>query len=231
MAKHWKSDDLVIEIDLPKGERYNFPPCPNDYGPQRMLRSRHESPKLTPGPRGHLGKLASHMPTVPGQHVILSVNTRMGRLTDPLGWKENEPMLDKIGALIKSSPIRDVFATEVRPIRDKEVHLTAIQVATWLEHMRRAVQSYVIRQPDEDEEDRIVHCARVVQDWKSLLTCSDEDVAKVIPEWSQAVVAVGGVGGSRTLPRTREEMEWFNKGLWPEYRRRRGLEEMEAAEA
>jgi len=240
MAKHFKADDLVIEIDCPKGERFGFPPCENDFGPQRRLRSRHDLTKLTPGARGHLGKIASHMPKVPGQHVILNIGMQMGRLIDPLAWEENRPILDKIDGLIKSSPVRDVFVNEVRPIREKELKLTNVQVATWLEHMRRAVRSHTIRPVDEMEEDYEISFARVVQDWKSLLaidkdtgqlTLSDEDVAKVIPEWSQRVVAMGGVGGSRSLPRTAEEMKWFNMGLWPEYRKRRGIEEMEEADA
>lgn len=230
MAKHFKADDLVIEIDTPKGERYHFGPCGNDFGPQRYLRSRHDITKLTPGPRGHLGQIAN-MPPVPGQHVVLNVGTRTGRLVDPLNWEVNEPLLDKLDALIQASPVRDLFSKGTRAIRDKTVELTPVQVATWIEHMRRALRSHTIRPGAMDEEPRVVTYARLVQEHKAMLTASDEEVAKLIPEWEHAVLALGGVGGSRTLPKTREEFRHYNEGRWEEFRQRRARDLIEGTSA
>jgi len=226
MAKHFAADDLVIEIDMPKGERYNFRPSPNEYGPERFLRSRHALDKLTPGSRSHLGKLAT-LPELPGQHVVLNVAKRYGKVIDPMGWDENAELLAKVEALKAASPIRALGATRTKAIRGREVKLSPRAVATWLYHMRRAVARYTIRPAEQNEEPFEVSCARVVQDPDGLLTCGVEKVMEKIAEWPEATVDFLK-SGNRQAPRTVEEMRHYAAGDWDTYREQRAIERIVA---
>ena len=222
MAKHFAADDLVIEVDTPKGERFNFQPSPNEYSPERFLRSRHTLDKLTPAPRSHLGSLAT-MPELPGQHIVLNVSKLYGRVVDPLGWPENSDLLGKVEAKIAACPVRALSAQKARPIRARETKLSPRGVATWLYHMRRAVARYTIRPVDENEEPREVSFARVVQDPSGLLTCDEAEVVKKVAEWENATVDFIK-SGNRGVPTTLAEMRHFNDGDWDTYRQQRAIE-------
>lgn len=73
--------------------------------------------------------------TIPGKRIVLDVEKGEGAIYDPLALQENEALAAKLRAKL-SGPIKGSDITFAEPKKYEKVH-----AATWLYHMRRAVEA------------------------------------------------------------------------------------------
>ncbi len=134
--------EIVIEIDHPRNSDVSFFPAHDETLRSRMIPTR--TGETPPAPYA----AAFAINGIPGQRVHLHVKKRVGRVTDPLGDKENDGMCERIKEADDKMPLRNKHklfpgADKIVPRQTKLYeNLSEEDVDTWLFWMEQLVEGY-----------------------------------------------------------------------------------------
>lgn len=124
-------NEIIVEVDALNNASVLFHPL------MKPLRGRWLDSRIPSG----MGEGQSHVrdiKDVPGQRIALDVQSKKGRVFDPIGDPEYQQLRVEIRQKwMTGSSMQPVLQTPAEPIPEQEYNLTQEQVATWWYWMKR----------------------------------------------------------------------------------------------